>query len=210
LASENAIETPFARPNKRIGHVCAFFESDAELRATLASVGADVLSEFGCLSKLYDPARRLAEVEEMNSAGVSMETLANPDRYRLESWDEAYLAGGTFDGDRMLAHLESYFDNVGRTGREATVIGDMGWVLDQGVNCEEVLMYEHNINKMFPRSRALVICAYDLAKVGPEIVMYAVQTHPHILVNGKLMENPLFVEHKQSLLAVPNKANRIR
>jgi hypothetical protein len=44
-----------------------------------------------------------------------------------------------------------------------------------------------------------VICAYDLSKFGAGTVMYALRTHPVVIIGGVLQENPFYVDPDQLL-----------
>jgi hypothetical protein len=39
-----------------------------------------------------------------------------------------------------------------------------------------------------------VLCLYDLDKFSGEVVVNVVKTHPQVLVQGILVENPYYVE----------------
>jgi hypothetical protein len=47
-----------------------------------------------------------------------------------------------------------------------------------------------------------VICAYDLSKFGASTVMYALRTHPVVIIGGLLQENPFYVDPDEFLLEI--------
>ena len=44
-----------------------------------------------------------------------------------------------------------------------------------------------------PRYDDLVVCAYDLTKFGAGVMMDVLRTHPLVIIDGFLHENPFFV-----------------
>jgi hypothetical protein len=48
------------------------------------------------------------------------------------------------------------------------------------------------VNHIWPRSADTVICCYDLAQFGGDIVIDAIRTHPVVIIGGILQQNPFF------------------
>jgi hypothetical protein len=44
-----------------------------------------------------------------------------------------------------------------------------------------------------------VVCVYDLRKFGASAAMDALRTHPVVIINGLLQENPFYVSPDQLL-----------
>jgi hypothetical protein len=53
-----------------------------------------------------------------------------------------------------------------------------------------------------------VICAYDLSKFGASTVMYALRTHPIVIIGGLMQENPFYVEPDQFLREIRGQRSR--
>jgi hypothetical protein len=53
-----------------------------------------------------------------------------------------------------------------------------------------------------------VVCTYDLAKFGASVVIYALRTHPVVIIGGLLQENPFFVPPEQLLLEIRERRSR--
>jgi len=44
-----------------------------------------------------------------------------------------------------------------------------------------------------------VVCSYDLTRFSASAVVYALRTHPMVIIGGLLQENPFYVEPKDFL-----------
>jgi len=43
------------------------------------------------------------------------------------------------------------------------------------------------------------VCSYDLTRFSASAVVYALRTHPMVIIGGLLQENPFYVEPKDFL-----------
>jgi hypothetical protein len=63
----------------------------------------------------------------------------------------------------------------------------------------EMMEFEARVNDVVPRYENLVVCAYDLTKFSASTVVYALRTHPMVIIGGLLQENPFYVEPEHLL-----------
>jgi hypothetical protein len=78
----------------------------------------------------------------------------------------------------------------------------MEWALVALPGVEDLIEFETRVNYVVPKYDDLVICAYDLAKFGADVVIYALRTHPAVIIGGLLQENPFFVPPDQLLVEI--------
>jgi hypothetical protein len=76
----------------------------------------------------------------------------------------------------------------------------MEWALVDLPGTDDLIEFETRVNYVVPKYDDLVICAYDLSKFGAGTVMYALRTHPVVIIGGVLQENPFYVDPDQLLL----------
>jgi hypothetical protein len=79
-------------------------------------------------------------------------------------------------------------------------LAHMEWALVDLPGVEDLIEFETHVNYVVPKYDDIVICAYDLAKFGANVVMDALRTHPVVIVGGLLQENPFFVPPDEFLL----------
>jgi hypothetical protein len=76
----------------------------------------------------------------------------------------------------------------------------MEWALVDLPGIGDLIEFETRVNYVVPKYDNPVICAYDLSKFGASTVLYALRTHPLVILGGLLQENPFYVEPDQLLL----------
>jgi hypothetical protein len=76
----------------------------------------------------------------------------------------------------------------------------MDWGLVDLPGVDDLIEFETRVNYVVPKYDGAVICAYDLSKFGASVVIYALRTHPVVIIGGLLQENPFFVPPDQFLL----------
>jgi hypothetical protein len=76
----------------------------------------------------------------------------------------------------------------------------MEWALVDLPGIDDMIEFETRVNYVVPRYHDVVICSYDLSKFGARTVVYALRTHPVVIIGGLLQENPFYVDPGQLLL----------
>lgn len=175
-------------------HACAFFHSaDEEYRALLPFIKEG----FDCGHRslhIVDPDLRDAHRQRLTAAGIDLADAEHGGRFELRCWAEAYLRGGRFEQDRMLAFLQEALDAGRKQGFTMTrLVAHMEWAVGESPGVEDLVEYETRINHMWPQHEDAVICVYDLARFRADIVMDIMRTHPVVLIGGIFHENPFFV-----------------
>jgi hypothetical protein len=83
-----------------------------------------------------------------------------------------------------------------------TVAASIGLADSMVGSRSQICAFFHNatkLNHVLPKYEDPVVCRYDLAKFGGDIVVDIIRTHPMIIVGGILQENPFFVPPNQFL-----------
>jgi hypothetical protein len=70
----------------------------------------------------------------------------------------------------------------------------MEWALVDLPGIDDMIEFEVRVNYVVPKYEDPVICAYDLSKFGASTVMYALRTHPLVILGGLLQENPFYAD----------------
>jgi hypothetical protein len=101
----------------------------------------------------------------------------------------------------MLALIEDLLGNGGATGYQPTrLLGHIEWALLDRPGVDDLIEYETRLNQVLPKYDDAVICAYDLSKFGAITVMYALRTHPLVIIGALMYENPFYADPDQFLL----------
>jgi hypothetical protein len=58
----------------------------------------------------------------------------------------------------------------------------------------EFVRHEARLNEVIPNYPQLILCLYDLERIGAEVLLDALRTHQRVIVDGMVHENPYCVE----------------
>ncbi len=75
----------------------------------------------------------------------------------------------------------------------------MSWAAKQAPGTDELVAYEAELNRFLPRYPQVVLCLYDVERFGGELVVDMLKTHPKVLLNGMLLDNPYYIEPDEFL-----------
>ena len=108
--------------------------------------------------------------------------------------ESTYLAGGEFTTSDMLTFWTESMVKAAVEGYTfCRLAGEMTWALRDAPGVERLVSYESELNRVTPGYPVIVLCLYDLNKFLGEVVVNVVKTHPQVLVQGILVENPYYV-----------------
>jgi hypothetical protein len=179
-------------------HICAFFNGMDEHYRVLQSFIKDGLDEGEKALHLVDPARRDDHLTRLADAGIDVEGTLASGQLDVQLWDQAYLRDGRFDQDAMLALMEALLQS-GEGYRRVRLLAQMEWSLLDRPGVDDLLEYETRLNHVLPKYDDSVVCAYDLSKFGATLAMFALRTHPVVIMGGLLQENPFYVDPDELL-----------
>jgi hypothetical protein len=180
-------------------HVCSFYHGIAErddvllpfLRAGLAAGdkcicvldGSDLEAVLGDLRGGLKPAKHQLDVLPVE--GVYLRTGAFvPDRM-LDFWDETVSAAL---GAQGFSFVRSAGDTTWATREEQGTV-------------DQLIVYESRLNRFLPLYPQVILCLYDVERFSGEMIVDVVKTHPRLLVQGAVVENPDYVEPDEFLAA---------
>lgn len=129
----------------------------------------------------------------MRSDGFDVDAAIRSGALRLTTEKETYLKEGSFDPDRMMRFWREASDSAmaaGFQGLRAT--GEMTWALQNGLRFEGLTEYETKLNEFIPAHPVSALCQYNRRRFAPEILVDAIRTHPHVVLNGTVCTNPYY------------------
>jgi hypothetical protein len=181
-------------------HICTFFRTSAEKYRVLMPFIREGMEQGDRAFHVVNPSLRSEHARRITEAGIDAARAEVEGQLEIIGWDEAHLRGGSFNQSAMLSLLPVLL-NDGRTrGFPITrFIADMAWVLNDPGALDRLLEYECRANLALPKAGDIVICAYELDKVGAGIVIDALRTHPIVLIGGIVQRNPFYTPPEELL-----------
>jgi hypothetical protein len=181
-------------------HVCAFYRGAAardRLLTAYFGTGLSAGDKCICIVDSADTAGRL-ELLPRGHAGS-----APPGRQLdVHLPESTYLAGGRFSTGEMLTF---WTENLVKAEIEGysfcRLAGEMTWALRDMPGVQNLAGYESELNRVTSGSSAVVLCLYDLDLFSGEVVVNIVKTHPQVLVQGILVQNPYYLGPDEFLTA---------
>jgi hypothetical protein len=179
-------------------HVCAFYrgvERD-ELLIPFLEAGMRTGDKCICVVDSDKPEALIASLEQELAADCV-------ERHQLAvlSSESAYLVGGEFVPTRMVQFWD---DNVRSALADegysfVRSVGEMTWALRDARGVDQLVSYESELNRFLPRYPQVILCLYDVERFGGDIILDMLKTHPKVLLNGMVLDNPYYLEPDEFL-----------
>ena len=93
----------------------------------------------------------------------------------------------------MIRILKETFESNRKQYGLTRLMGNMEWALETVPGVTDIIEYETKLNYVLPNYPDPVVCVYDLNRHSGSVVMDILRTHPMVIINGLLQENPLYV-----------------
>jgi hypothetical protein len=192
MDSDRFAPVPFAGVTlDRYRHVCAFINSRDEERRILDPFVIEGIERDEKLVYFIDPDERARLVRHFGRLGLDMPNLLGRGQFAFQTWSETYLRNGQFDQEEMLVLLDHLLGSSGPT--RIRLVAEMGWAVDQPDVSNRLIEFEARANFVQAKYEHVVVCVYDIAKFGGDVVMDMLRTHPFVLIGGAFQANPFFV-----------------
>jgi len=184
-------------------HVCAFFNSTDEQHRVLHFFIKDGFDQGDKSFHLVDPELREEHLRWLADAGVDVQQAIDSGQLEVHPWQDGPLRGDRFDQDRWLGSFEQVLQSGPAAGYGQTrFLAQMEWALVDLPGADDLIEFETRVNYVIPKYEDTVICTYDLSKFAASTVMYALRTHPVVIIGGLMQENPFYTEPAQLLLEI--------
>jgi hypothetical protein len=136
----------------RARHVCAFFHSkDEEYRVLLPFI-LEGFERGDRAFHIVDPEHRGEHLRRLREAEIDTEGAMASGQLSVLPWEEAYLRGGHFDQNAMLALIEEVLTAGPAEGYALTrLVANMEWALEDRPGVEDIVEYETRLNYILPK-----------------------------------------------------------
>ena len=173
-------------------HICAFYRGDSDRDRLLSGyfgAGLSAGDKCVCVVDSRNTAEWLRALPR--SCGNHGPGDGQLDVHLPES---GYLAGGKFSTGDMLTFWTDHILRATADGYSfCRLAGEMTWALRDAPGVEHLVGYETELNRVTASYPVTVLCLYDLDRFSGEVVVNIVMTHPQVLDQGILIENPYYV-----------------
>jgi len=139
-------------------HVCAFFHSPDEEYRVLLPLIKEGFERGEKAFHIVDPELRDEHLRRLESAGIDVVAAEHSGQFELRNWADAYLRGGHFDQEKMLALIQEVLEGGSEQGYSLTrLVAHMEWALEDRPGVDDLVEYETRLNYLLPRYKDPVI-----------------------------------------------------
>jgi hypothetical protein len=181
------------RTLKESRHICAFFHSREEQNKVLMPFFKEGMDRGEKIFHIVEVRHHDAHLDACRDWGMDIEKAINSGQLEVRHWEDAYLKGGYFDGDRMIRILGELLDGAREKYKLTRLMGNMEWALEAVPGVTDIVEYEAKLNYVVPKYPDPLVCVYDLNRHSGSVVMDILRTHPMVIVGGVLQENLLYI-----------------
>jgi len=136
----------------RARHVCAFFHSRDEEYRVLMPFITEGFEHGDRAFHIVDPNHRPEHMERLREGGIDVDAAEQRGQLTVLRWQDAYLRGGHFDQNAMLALIEEVLTAGKEEGYDLTrLVANMEWALEDRPGVEDIVEYETRLNYVLPK-----------------------------------------------------------
>jgi MEDS: MEthanogen/methylotroph, DcmR Sensory domain len=177
-------------------HICALYTGPDERDAVLLPYIRSALrsgDKCVCVVDSTEPADLLARLRLDTDIDLA-ECLASRQFDLLRAADTTMRSGRFCPAD-MAGFWKAFIAGTmnSRKYHRVRAASETGLSLRDLPDWREVVQHESEMNRMLPLYPQVLLCLYDLEKVGGAFLVDLMSMHPRLLINGRLTENPYYL-----------------
>src|SRR5258708_810470 len=171
-------------------HLCSIYQTDADrLSVALPFLRIGLGRGEKCVYVGDDGGER-ALGDALAADGVDGERLAASGARVLRAKQQAYLRGGRFEPEQMIAFWQreaAVARGQGYSGMRGA--GESDWIAGDMPGIERWLEYEARLTDAMAQCACMILCQYNRARYPTEVLLGILQTHPLVLYDGAVCRN---------------------
>lgn len=173
-------------------HICHLYTSENERRNTIAQfIQSGLLAgeKIGYLADAMDDMDT-----HLSRLGLAPSGKVEPKQLVLAQAEPTYCPDGTFNPERMLDYLRSFYDQaLSESFASTRMAGEINWLSKAMPGVERWLEYEALINSLVEEVPINgIMCQYDVSKLDGAMLFDVLNVHPMMIVAGQIVHNPYF------------------
>jgi DNA-binding CsgD family transcriptional regulator len=175
-------------------HICALYSGPAERdRLLFPFLREGMLEGDKCLC-LVDDAQVASTVRDWVEGRPGSEQPLRSEQLDVDRTSDAYLDSGRFSVEQMRSFLSGRMALATESDFPMLrAAGEMSWVLPQLGGADGLFVYESVVNQIVEDMPAVFMCMYDLKGFGVSMLVDVLRTHPKVLLDRTVLDNPHFL-----------------
>jgi hypothetical protein len=159
-------------------HACIFYQSEDSLTEVLVPFLIEGLRKRDrCFCSQKPHILRRVD-NELRRAGIDVDAEVGRGGLVFRSEQETYLRDGKFVASALIGSLSAYIEESLRQGFSGfRCAGDLTWAAEARIDSEELVTYEAEVRKRFPRKALTGMCTYEAKSFPPKVMSAIRDTH---------------------------------
>jgi DNA-binding CsgD family transcriptional regulator len=183
-------------------HICALYSGPFERDTLLFSfLRAGLREGDSCLCLIEDaePAAVRDQLEQTQNGHRPRSRQLDIDRA-----SEVYRQSGRFSVEQMFSFVSTHLSRAAESDFPLLrAAGEMSWMLPEPGGAEDFFAYELAVTKIVDNKPAVFLCMYNLEHFGVRMLVDLLRTHPKVLLDHMLLENPHYLTPEEYLEVEP-------
>lgn len=176
-------------------HICGFFDSREQQYEVIIPYILEGLETNDKVINILEGNRHGEHCRCLADNGISIAQKLASGQLEVLASENTYIKDGEFAAEKMYKTLEQTLLSASRSGYDSVrACGDMIWALKNLPGTDELLEYEAKLNLLTPQHAVSLICMYDVNSFSPSTLTDILLTHPYVIKDGKISQNPHYVE----------------
>jgi DNA-binding CsgD family transcriptional regulator len=171
-------------------HICALYSGPAERdRLLLPFLQEGIREGDECLCLIDDGESQAVRggVGIQQSGGLTHQSMQS----HVDRASEVYFQSARFSVGRLISFLAVCLTQAAESELPLLrAAGEMSRVLPQPEGVADFFAYESAVNKIVKDKPAVFMCMYDLRRFGTSMLVDVLKTHPKVLLDGMVLDNP--------------------
>ena len=175
-------------------HICAFYNGGGNSLD-------DIIVDYVCKGlQAGDKCVCMIDTASSVRDRIPGELVSRDGILQFVTEDEGCLPEGHFSKDTFIRRLNATVKEAFSEGYDrAWLLGDESFVVRNAVDIKTRFAAESEATEVGIQYPPFKMCLYNLNLFDGETVMYVLQTHPRIFVNGMIIKNPHYIPARQFL-----------
>jgi DNA-binding CsgD family transcriptional regulator len=184
-------------------HMCALYSGPAERDRLLFPFLREGIREGDKCLCLIDDAEVASSVRDQVEGQPGGDQPPRSEQLDVSRTSDAYLESGRFSAEHMRSFLSGRMMPAAESDFPMLrAAGEMSWVLlPQPGGADDLFVYESAVNKIVDDKPAVFLCMYDLDRFGISMLVDVLKTHPKVLLDGMVLDNPHYLTPTEYLAA---------
>ena len=124
----------------------------------------------------------------------------NSEESIISTNESIYYPEGDFSPWKMEESLNATYQKAHEKGyQNVRATADMIWAKKAISGKENLMAYEARLNMFVKDKKWSSVCLYDTTRFSGAIILQALQTHPFMINNGVVTENPFYTDPEELL-----------